>query len=78
MARRPAVERRCSDCKLFGSLVSQPNKCGWLLPESTGPNGTFANECPLFTLPDGSQPLLDCEEKDLPEWTTAEQMSLFN
>ena len=69
-------DRRCGDCKLFGTLASQPNACGWQIRECTGAKGTFAKECSLFTYQNGYQPLLDCPEDDLPE-ATAEQMSLF-
>lgn len=79
MAKPPVrAKLRCGDCKLFGSLLSKPNCCGWQLPECKGANSEFADLCPLFTFPDGSQPLLDCEEKDLPEWTRTEQMALFD
>lgn len=67
---------RCGDCKLFGTLASKPNACGWQIPECTGAKGTFASECPLFTYPNGYQPLLDCAEEDLPDWTRQEQLSL--
>ena len=67
---------RCGDCKLFGSLASQPNACSWGVPESKGADSTFARQCALFTYPNGYQPLLDCAEEDLPEWTSAKQLTL--
>ena len=72
----PQAQCRCSDCKLFGSLASQPNACSWGVPESKGADSTFARQCALFTYPNGYQPLLDCPEEDLPEWTTAKQLTL--
>ena len=72
----PQAQCRCSDCKLFGSLASQPNACSWGVPESKGADSLFARQCALFTYPNGYQPLLDCPEEDLPEWTTAKQLTL--
>ena len=73
----PQALCRCGDCKLFGSLVSQPNACSWGVPEcNKGADSTHADRCPLFTYPNGYQPLLDCAEEDLPEWTRTEQMTL--
>ena len=75
--QKPQAQSRCGDCKLFGSLVSRPNACGWNIPEcSKGAESTFAQECSLFTYENGFQPLLDCAEEDLPEWTRQEQMTL--
>ena len=72
----PQASCRYSDCKLFGSLASQPNACSWGVPESKGADSTFARQCALFCYPNGYQPLLDCPEEDLPEWTSAKQLSL--
>lgn len=72
----PQASCRCGDCKLFGSLATQPDACGWGIPECRGEQSTFAKECSLFTYPNGYQPLLDCPEEDLPEWTHAKQLSL--
>ena len=72
----PQAQCRCSDCKLFGSLASQPNACSWGVPESKGADSIFARQCALFTYPNGYQPLLDCPDEDLPEWTTAKQLTL--
>ena len=72
----PQASCRCGDCKLFGSLISQPNACSWGVPESKGADSTFARECALFTHENGFQPLLDCPEEDLPDWTRAKQLSL--
>lgn len=71
------VGLRCGDCKLFGSLLSAPTKCSHGIPECTGAKGTYAEVCPVFTYPDGRQPLLDCEDEELPEWMRAEQLSIF-
>ena len=72
----PQAQCRCGDCKLFGSLVSQPNACSWGIPECKGAESAFAQECALFCHENGFQPLLDCPEEDLPEWTRQEQMTL--
>ena len=73
---KPQALCRCGDCKLFGSITTKPDACGWNIPECTGKSGTFAEKCPLFTYANGYQPLLDCAEEDLPEWTRTEQLTL--
>ena len=45
----PQASCRCGDCKLFGSLASQPNACSWGVPESKGADSTFARQCALFS-----------------------------
>ena len=74
--RPPQAQCRCGDCKLFGSLVSQPNACSWGIPECSGADSSHAERCPLFTYSDGFQPLLDCTDEELPEWTRTNQLSL--
>ena len=64
----PQKLSRCGDCKLFGSLASKPDCCGWEIPECKGADSVFARKCSLFTFPNGYQPLLDCSEEDLPDW----------
>ena len=76
MDNPPQAQCRCGDCKLFGSITTKPDACGWEIPECKGAQSTFAQRCSLFTYPNGYQPLLDCLEEDLPEWTKAEQLSL--
>ena len=49
---------------------------GWEIKECKGADSTHAAICSLFTYPNGYQPLLDCAEEDLPEWTRAKQLSL--
>ena len=74
--QRPQALSRCGDCKLFGTLATKPQACGWGIPECSGPQGTFAEKCPLFTYQNGYMPLLDCADEDLPEWTRVEQTTL--
>ena len=73
----PQALCRCGDCKLFGSLATKPDACGWSIPECRGADSTFARECSLFCYSNGYQPLLDCPEEDLPDWTKAKQLNLF-
>ena len=47
----PQASCRCGDCKLFGSLASQPNACSWGVPESKGADSTFARLCALLLTP---------------------------
>ena len=56
---------RCEDCKQF---YLRKGSCAWSVPECTGPNSTFAQECASFTDQNGFAPLLDCPEEDLPAW----------
>ena len=56
---------RCEDCKQF---YLRKGSCAWSVPECTGPNSTFAQECANFTDQNGYAPLLDCPEEDLPAW----------
>ena len=72
-----AASRTCGDCKLFDHSKGAAGQCSWKVPECTGPSGTHAKWCPLYTDQNGYQPLLDCTEEDLPEWVNSEQMSLF-
>ena len=73
-----SASRACGDCKLFDVTKGKAGLCSWGIPECTGPAGTHAKWCPLFTDHNGYQPLLDCEEEDLPEWTRSSQMTLFD
>ena len=69
--------RSCGDCKLFDYSKGQTGLCSWGIPECKGSSADHAKWCPLFTDQNGRQPLLDCDEEDLPEWTRSEQMQLF-
>ena len=69
--------RTCGDCKLFDFTQGTAGKCYWRFPECTGPKCREAWWCPHFTDQNGCQPLLECEEDELPEWTRSDQMDLF-
>ena len=64
---------RCQDCKQF---YQRKGRCAWSIPESKGPDSTFAEDCSLFTDQNGYAPLLDCPEDQLPAWYR--QKELFN
>lgn len=68
----------CGECKLFDITKGTNGKCSWGIPECSGPTARHARYCPLFTDQNGYQPLLDCPEEDLPEWTRSEQLDLFS
>lgn len=72
------MARACGECKLFDFTKGSSGNCSWGIPECTGPAADHAKWCPLFTDQNGYQPLLDCEEEDLPEWTRSNQMTLFD
>ena len=72
------MARACGECKLFDTTKGPNGLCSWGIPECSGPNATHAKWCPLFTDHTGYQPLLDCPEEDLPEWTRSQQMTLFD
>jgi len=63
MARKASL--RCEDCKQF---YLRKGRCAWSVPECTGPNSTFAQECANYTDQNGFAPLLDCPEDQLPAW----------
>tara|TARA_R110002012_G_scaffold212231_2_gene383246 strand:- start:1537 stop:1875 length:339 start_codon:yes stop_codon:yes gene_type:complete len=56
---------RCQDCKQF---YKRKGVCAWGIEECGGPDSIHADECPLFTYPNGYAPLLDCDEDQLPAW----------
>lgn len=70
--------RTCGECKLFDFAKGPAGLCSWLVPECKGPTSVHAKYCPLYTEPNGYQPLLDCDEDELPEWTRSTQMTLFD
>lgn len=73
-----SASRVCGTCKLFDTTKGKAGSCSWGIPECKGNDSTHATWCPLFTDSKGNQPLLDCEDKDLPEWARSQQMTLFD
>ena len=67
----------CGECKLFDTTKGRNGLCSWGIPECKDQWSEHAKWCPLFTDENGFQPLLDCSEEELPEWTRAKQTSLF-
>ena len=56
---------RCQDCLQF---YLRKGRCAFSVPECTGPDSTFAQECANYTDQTGYAPLLDCDEDQLPAW----------
>ena len=56
---------RCQDCLQF---YLRKGRCAFSIPECTGPDSTFAQECANYTDQTGYAPLLDCDEDQLPAW----------
>ena len=72
------MARACGECKLFDTTNGPSGSCSWGIPECKDQWSDHAQWCPLFTDQTGYQPLLECAEEDLPEWTRMEQTSMFD